>query len=72
MCSLFPVSCYLSLSFAFLINKIRDKQQQTENKKHIVELALIILFSVSALDYSLFLALNKYHVYLTLSSKSVH
>ena len=37
MCSLFPVC--LCLSLAFLINKTRDKQQETKNKKHIVELA---------------------------------
>jgi len=43
MCSLFPVSC--CLSFAFLVNKTRNKQQETKNKKHIVELALELLTS---------------------------
>jgi len=39
MCFLFFVSCCLSL--VLLIKKARDKQRQTGNKEHIVELALV-------------------------------
>jgi len=46
MCSLFPVSYCMFL--AFLVNKTRDKQQETENKKHIVELALQLKHAIAS------------------------